>query len=97
MPCYEVNTVSQEFTGKSRELLKSTAKSLGLYFRDAGYFVECGDCLVNLENGTVQGASVSSINKFKRAYSLEAIKLASKKAGWTVSQKTTEKLTVRKW
>ena len=93
MPCYEVNTVSVEFKIAHRNLLEAAVKVLGWSIRSnttTSVLVEdqsFNSLLIDLVGGkvSIRDGQQGVLNQLKRAYSLEAVKLAAKVGGWKVS------------
>ena len=93
MPCYEVNTLTVEFQAKHVDLLESAARSLGMSFtklRSGLVFVD--EITIDLTSGEATYQSRKSataqekLNLLKRQYSVEAIKTAATRTGWSKEQ-----------
>jgi hypothetical protein len=96
MPCYQINVISVEFSGKSLALLKAAAKDLGWRYSHNGNIVQIGRVKVDLGRGMASGET-DYINQVKRAYSRSTVKQVAKRNGWSVSVKGENKIVINKW
>jgi len=91
MPCWEVNILSVEFSGRSIELLKAIgARQVG------DNLWEVDGVEIDLVEGTATG-SQRSINAVKRRYSEAAVRKAAKVNRWSVSKKAARKFQAIKY
>jgi hypothetical protein len=92
MPCWQVQTVSVEFQVKHLDLLAKAAASLGYDYSRVGNLITLTaprDTInINLSASTATASNQQAVNKLKQAYSLEALKVASKLGGWQLQLKT---------
>jgi len=94
MPCYQINLVSVEFNGNSKDIL---LKMGGRLIGDTVYIGKFG-VNVNLKTGIATGRSQSQINLAKVEYSKTVVKEMAKKKIWQYSEnKQTGKITLTKW
>ena len=91
MPCWEVNLISVEFSGKSVALLRA----IGAKEVRAGVW-QVGEVTIDTKRGVAKGEQ-SKINSVKRAYSREAVRMAARKKGWTLTKKANRKYVAVKY
>ncbi len=86
MPCYTVNEVSVTFKVAHVDLLRKAAESLGYDYSKIGNTVTLSSLgavvKVDLVKGVALAQSQTLVNALKRAYSLQAVKLAARLGGW---------------
>ncbi len=87
MPCYEVQMISVKFKAGYRDLLMKAITATGMVHEvraDGKIDLNQGSCVLDLEKGTAEmrRAFQSQLNRLKRAYSNEAIKLVAKTNLW---------------
>lgn len=93
MPCYEVQTMSVEFTAQHRDLLDKAIGALkwNVVVESAGRLVlQNGMIVLDLNNNTAQVTNgwQRQLNELKRAYSQQCIDRVARLNAWT---KRTEK------
>ncbi|MCK5140213.1 MAG: hypothetical protein KAQ85_10260 [Thermodesulfovibrionia bacterium] len=82
MPCYQVQYLSVKFKVKHLNLLKRAAEELQMTYRESKRFVNIGTVTIDLERGTAQARSQSSINAIKRQYSKVVLAEVARKKNW---------------
>jgi len=92
MPCWEVNTLSVEFSGRSEELLRA----MGAEKVRAGIW-RLGSIKIDTNQGTITGRSQELINQVKRKYSEAAVMKAAKVNRWSVTKKGQRKFQAIKY
>jgi hypothetical protein len=96
MPCYQVNLISLEFSGKSIEVLKRMGALI------TGDMVYLDGVSIDLKKGiaTAEDNRWSSaqerINAIKRKYSATVVEMVAKKKSWS-QQKQGQKIVLTKW
>jgi hypothetical protein len=100
MPCYTAQTMSVSFKAQNIDLLLEALKNW--QFRRVGQIIRInttgGEIDIDLasETATLRGANTtvlqSELNALKRAYSMEAIKVMTKKQHWTLKIQSTNKM-----
>ena len=102
MPCWEVRTVSIEFTNKHKDPLLAALKAEGLAYSDNNrgkIYLDNDKLIIDLENqtATVRNNDYDLLNRIKRGYSREAIKEVAKKKKWLLKQQVDGKLVARRY
>lgn len=105
MPCWEVQTTSIEFKAEHLPVLKRALDSLKLPYTVAGAIVTVnpGNDWTQIRIDLTAGQAKyrpqcqDTLNRIKRAYSLESIKTAAKQKGWQFAAKTETAGTLMKW
>jgi hypothetical protein len=88
MPCWEVNTMSVQFSAKHIDVLKRAVDALGWAMSQYGSVVSVfTDSYIlridtNTGTATINTEAQSDLNKLKVAYSQQALKKAAKAKGW---------------
>jgi frataxin-like iron-binding protein CyaY len=100
MPCWEVNTMSVQFSAKHLDVLKRAVDALGWYLYE-GQFGDVitvqtdrgQNIIINKAAGeaTIAVDTQSALNQLKVAYSQQALKKAAKAKGWAYNATTAQK------
>ena len=98
MPCWEVNTMSVQFSAKHLDMLKRAVDALGWQVTvnpaTIDVWTNTGDWIeIDQQAGTAKiDASVQSqLNQLKVAYSQQALKKAAKAKGWAYNATSKQK------
>jgi len=89
MPCYQVNLYSVEFKATNINILISALKSLQWDYDINDNIVYIGSSLrINLDTQKAETNNQDLVNRLKRQYSKESVKIAAKKKGWILQKKS---------
>ena len=101
MPCYEVNLMSVSFNVQSKDLLLEALRSLELTHVVHGerIVVTGGRLDIDLKQGRVQldRSEYNLLNKIKRQYSREVVKVVAQKKKWILKTQTSRKMEMRRY
>jgi hypothetical protein len=105
MPCYQVNTVTLEFKAKNSELIIKTLEEMNLrpehhyVARTQSQWIDTRIGRFNLDTGTVETRDYNAdiVNKFRRKYSENVIKVAAKAKKWVVKKRSQNQYVAKKW
>lgn len=88
MPCWEVNTVTLEFTAKNKDLIMKVLKEMNLHpnYSSRSNVIRTDIGTFDLNNKTVETRDYnrSEVNKFRVKYSEAVVSTAAKKFGWKI-------------
>lgn len=87
MPCWEVRTMSVEFSVKHSMLLIKALREMDLRFQiDGSTVIVVGMGTIDLKRGVadITSSSQTVLNNIKQAYSKECVKKAAKLMQWQV-------------
>lgn len=89
MPCWEVNTMSVQFSAKHLDVLKRAVDALGWQmgqFRNVVLVLTDKGQYINIDTAAGEATIItdaqSALNQLKVAYSQQALKKAAKAKGW---------------
>ena len=98
MPCYQVNTMSVQFSAKHLDVLKRAVDALGWGMATYGGSVVTVFCdnysmTIDMAKGqaTIPAEAQSALNQLKVAYSQQALKKAAKAKGWAYNATSKQK------
>lgn len=104
MPCWEMNTMSVEFSAKSLDSLREAAERLGMHVREHAYgatvLLPSSTRTIELdfkrEKATLDSALQGRLNNLKRSYSEVVLEKVAAKKKWILKKRAENKFEMKR-